>query len=254
MSAAAVSAQTRVIPRHVLDSIADPPVERLESLEFDREEAELGEIRDDAAPVQTVFRITNRGDSPVTVRRTSTSCGCTAALHDTLGIAPGKTAEIRVFYNPKGQAGHQLRKVYVYTDKSQTHPSAVLSLKVDVVPGAVPRGYPQAMGPLACSRKEVRFRLEKGQERATERISCLNTGDSPLRLAAMEGFLPAWAEMRTEPETMAPGTAGDIVIVIDRGRLPEGRSGGSAKIILDGIDTRPSQRTIEIFYELENED
>lgn len=254
MSAATVSAQTRVIPRHVLDSIADPPVERLESLEFDREEADLGELRDDDAPVQTVFRMTNRGDSPITVRRTSVSCGCTAVLHDTLATAPGKTTEIRVFYNPKGQAGPQLRKVYVYTDKVQAHPSAVLSLKVKVVPGAVPRGYPQAMGPLACSRKEVHFRLGRGQEKATERISCLNTGDAPLRPAAMEGFLPAWVRFRTEPETIEPDATGDIVITVDRSRLPEDRSEGSAKIIVDGIPTRPSQRTIEIFYELENED
>ena len=240
-------AQRGAVSAKVLDSIANPPVDTLSTLVFDRLLVDLGELKDDAEPVRTVFRATNGGSSPLSLKRAASSCGCAVALCDTLPIAPGGSTEICVIYNPKGQNGHQLRKVYVYTDKSSVHPSAVIAVEAMVTPGAVPRGLPYKMGTLFCSRTSVSFRLEKGQSRATERISCMNTGHSSLRLSVMPGFLPAWLSMRTEPETIAPGGTGDIVLVVDRSGLPSAE--GTAKIILDGIEERPSQRTIEIFYE-----
>lgn len=244
-------AQRLAVPVRVLDSIANPPVDTLAGLVFDRDVVDLGELRDDAAPVRTVFRATNEGSSALSLKRAASSCGCTVALCDTVPIAPGGSSEICVIYNPKGQSGHQLRKVYVYTDRSPVHPSAVIAVEATVTPGAVPRGLPYMMGTLACSRTAVTFRFEKGQTRVTERISCMNTGHSALRLSAMAGFLPTWLSMRTEPETIEPGGTGDIVLVAEKSRLPGAE--GSAKIILDGIDSRPSQRTIEIFYETNNE-
>lgn len=244
-------AQRGAVPVRVLDSIANPPVDTLSSLVFDRTGVDLGDLRDDSAPVRAVFRATNEGSSDLSLRRVASSCGCAVALCDTVPIPPGGSSEICVIYNPKGQSGHQLRKVYVYTDKSSVYPSAVIAVEATVTPGAVPRGLPYKMGTLFCSRTSVSFRLEKGQTRAKERISCMNAGTSPLRISAMSGFLPEWLSMRTEPETIAPGGTGDIVLVVDRSRLPSDE--GMAKVILDGIEERPSQRTIEIFYETDNE-
>lgn len=244
-------AQREAVPARVLDSIASPPVDTLASLVFDRTRVDLGELRDDSALVRAVFRAANEGSSDLSLRRVASSCGCAVALCDTVPIPPGASTEICVIYNPKGQSGHQLRKVYVYTDKSTVHPSAVIAVEATVVPGAVPRGLPYKMGTLFCSRTSVRFHLEKGQTRATERISCMNKGASPIRISAMPGFLPDWLSLRTEPETIAPGGTGDIVLVIDGSGLPSAE--GTAKIILNGIDARPSQRTVEIFYETDNE-
>ena len=246
-----LSAQRSTVPVHVLDSIANPPVDTLASLVFDRLLVNLGELKDDAEPVRTVFRATNMGSSALSLRRVASSCGCAVALCDTLPIAPGGSTEICVIYNPKGQSGRQLRKVYVYTDKSSVHPSAVIAVEATVTPGAVPRGLPYKMGTLFCSRTSVSFRFENGQARATERISCMNKGSSPIRISAMPGFLPEWLSLRTDPETIEPGGTGDIVLVVDRSRLPSAE--GTAKVILNGIDARPSQRTVEIIYETENE-
>lgn len=249
---AAASAQGGIIvPRHVLDSIANPPVDALPGLVFDREAADLGELRDDSAPVSVIFLLTNCGNEPVSVRRISTSCGCTTAVHDTLGITPGASTEIRVFYNPKGQSGVQTRKIYIYTDRSPLHPSAALSLRVNVVPGAVPQGFPVVIGSLACSRRSVSFSLVPGQARAVERISCRNIGKSPLRLTAMDGFCPAWLSFRTEPETIAPGGEGDIVLSLKVPELPAERQSGSAAVVVVGVEGRPSQRTFEVYYEFE---
>lgn len=245
------SAQGIVVPQHLLDSIANPPIERLESLKFDKETVDLGELRDDAEPVSVTFVLTNRGNAPVSLRRVSTSCGCTTAVHDTLGIAPGASTRIRVFYNPKGQGGRQTRKVYLYTDHSLAHPSAALSLKVNVLPGAVPQGFPVVMGTLACSRRSVNFRLGPEQERVVERISCRNVGKTPLRLTALAGFCPEWLGFRTEPETIQPDGEGDIILSVEGSKLPQGRRNGSAAVVVSGIDGRPSQRTLDVYYEIE---
>lgn len=243
-------AQGIVVPQSVLDSIANPPLERVAGLVFDRECFDLGEIRDDSEPVQVTFTLTNEGDSPISVQRISSSCGCTTALHDTAAVLPGASAEIRAFYNPRGQSGRQTRKIYVFTDRSAVHPAAALALKVNVVPGAVPAGFQVVMGHLACSRNVVRLSLEQGEEKTVERVAVRNLGKSPLRPKPVEGFCPEWLGFRCEPETVAPGADADMVLTLDRRKMPEGQTEGNAAVILDIPGVRPSQRTLNVSWSI----
>lgn len=244
------SAQGIVVPQHLLDSIANPPIERLECLKFDKETVDLGEIREDAEPVQAVFTLTNEGEKPVSILRISTSCGCTTALHEKSSIAAGASTQIRLFYNPKSQSGKQTRKAYIYTDASPAHPSAALSLKVKVLPGELPQGFPVLMGSLALSRKDVCFRFAPGEEKAVERIVCRNIGRKELRLRALDGFCPTWLKFRTEPQVILPGAEAEIILAANAQELPSEARTGFALVVINGLGGKPSERTLNVNYEL----
>ena len=62
-------------------------------------------------------------------------------------------------------------------------------------------------------------------------------------------MLPSYASFRTEPETIAPGTEADLVITIDVAKLPKQKGDLQFPLLIEGIGTRPSERTIQVIIE-----
>ena len=60
-------------------------------------------------------------------------------------------------------------------------------------------------------------------------------------------MIPRYAKLHTEPSVIAPGQAADVVITID-GKLmpPTVKTEFSFPIVVDGINTKPSERTIQV--------
>ena len=54
-----------------------------------------------------VFKISNKGNEPLVVYKTSGSCDCVAAVVTKEMIAPGKEADITTYFNTKGRKGSQ---------------------------------------------------------------------------------------------------------------------------------------------------
>ena len=80
-------------------------------VEFDETVFDFGTVRESAAPVQTVFVMTNKGPVPVAILSASTTCGCSKAEYPTKPVEPGKTAKIKVKFNPAGKHGEINREI-----------------------------------------------------------------------------------------------------------------------------------------------
>ena len=101
------------------------------------------------------------------------------------------------------------------------------------------------MGKLRLRRKVVQFKELTKTIRSTERIVCANSGETPLKLSAL--ILPDYAQLRVEPEVIPPGGEADIVITVNGLLLPATtKDVFSFSILLDGLDVRPSDRTIQV--------
>ena len=74
----------------------------------------------------------------------------------------------------------------------------------------------QHMGHLRLTRKQVSF--SRAGKTTIERIACANSGDHPLKLNAL--LLPSCLKFYTEPAVLAPGQEGDLVITLDKAKLP----------------------------------
>ena len=237
---------------HILDSIANPPLEKNPFLLFEQNEISGERISEDDPPKAYTFFFRNIGNKPLSITEVNTSCGCAVAEYAQTSIAPGQQGKVIVRYNPKDHPGVFKRRIYVYTNFSNVHPSARLTISGEVSPTKNKwRDYPVAMGSLHLKRNVVRFNEIGSNTQQVERIECINGGDLPLRLSAMTGMKPIWLTFRTDPEVIAPGEIADLVVEIDGKRLPlESTKQIEYSLLLDGINIRPSQRSLRVIIKM----
>ncbi len=243
-----VGAQATDPLEDILDSIANPPLDKNPSLLFEQYEIQGERMSEDDPPKAYTFFFRNVGNKPLSITQVNTSCGCAVAEYAQAPIAPGKKGKIIVRYHPKDHPGAFKRRIYVYTDFSNVHPSARLTISGEVSPTKDKwRDYPVAMGSLYLKRNVMRFNGMAPNTQQIERIECINGGDLPLRLSAMAGMKPVWLTFRTEPEVIAPGEIADLVVEIDGKHLPsESMKQIEYSLLLDGINIRPSQRSLRV--------
>lgn len=86
-------------------------------IKFESTSHDFGTIHEKDGRVTAVFDFTNTGDAPLTiVTVTNGGCGCTKPSFPLEPIAPGKTGEIKITFDPKGRRGEFNRTVKVKTN------------------------------------------------------------------------------------------------------------------------------------------
>lgn len=93
-------------------------------IKTERDTVDLGVVKY-GEKKHAIFKITNRGDSPLIIRDVRTSCGCTNASWDKHPVKPGKTTEISVVFEP-----NSLGKFIKSIDLLCNIPEQVYSLKI----------------------------------------------------------------------------------------------------------------------------
>ncbi|MDR2231756.1 MAG: DUF1573 domain-containing protein [Tannerella sp.] len=77
---------------------------------------DFGQVQESGGAVSHVFTVLNNGELPLVISRVVASCGCTIPEWTKEPIAPGKTGDIKVSYNPTGQAGPFTKTISVYSN------------------------------------------------------------------------------------------------------------------------------------------
>lgn len=77
---------------------------------------DFGKIQETAGAVSHTFKVTNTGDAPLVLTRVIASCGCTTPEWTKEPIAPGKTGDIKITFNPKDRPGPFVKTVSVYSN------------------------------------------------------------------------------------------------------------------------------------------
>jgi hypothetical protein len=87
-------------------------------ISFEEEEHDFGTIVD-GTPVETVFKYTNTGKSPLVVSNIKSTCGCTVPEDwNKDPLAPGETGHFTVKFNGKG--ANQVTKTVTLTTNTQS--------------------------------------------------------------------------------------------------------------------------------------
>ena len=115
-----------------------------------------------------------------------------------------------------------------------------------VLPGAdMWARYPHKMGALRLKQAKASIMEVKPGTQPSARILCGNSGDKPLRITSL--LLPPYARLTTEPEVLEPGDEADLVITIIADLIPATMPETfTFPVILEGLDARPSDRTIQV--------
>lgn len=92
---------------------------------------DFGQIEEDEGKVSVTFTIKNAGDAPLVITRVIASCGCTTPEWTREPIAPGKSGDIKVTYNPQGRPGPFSKTISVYSNGKTG--SFVLTIRGEVI-------------------------------------------------------------------------------------------------------------------------
>lgn len=108
-------------------------------ISFSEEEWDFGKIKEDERPVH-IFTIKNIGRQELIINRVRASCGCTATMLSSDNIPAGKSAELKVTFNPTGYNG--LVKKYIYIESNDAQLSkAKITIIADVEPIPSPKAF-----------------------------------------------------------------------------------------------------------------
>ena len=94
---------------------------------------DFGDIKESAGPASHVFTVMNNGELPLVISRVVASCGCTTPEWTKEPIAPGKTGQIKVTYNPAGRPGKFVKTISVYSNGKADGGNDVLTIRGNVI-------------------------------------------------------------------------------------------------------------------------
>ena len=224
-------------------------------LAFKIRTVDFGTIYESDSAKTFSFQFRNVAKEGVVLQNISANCGCIYSFCEKYEYNPGEEGVLQIKFNPKGRSGTVDKNVFVYAmtaddfysdidgDRKSPMLVAKLTLLGNVVDMNEWRHLPVAMGDLRLKRKTVLFEPIRPGTSPQMRIMCANVGTLPLKLSSK--LLPEFMKFGTEPSEIAPGEEGDIVITIDGDKLPkDGKNKYS--ILVDGVEGRISDRTIEI--------
>lgn len=104
------------------------------AIEFAETTHEFGNISEDGGPVTCKFAFRNTGNAPLVIVTASASCGCTKPKFPPKPIEPGKSGEVSVTYNPRGNRGEFDKTVTVRTNIKGRAGKTVLHITGAVIP------------------------------------------------------------------------------------------------------------------------
>lgn len=173
----------------------------------------FGTIAEADGPASHTFTINNPGDSPLVITRVTASCGCTQPEWSKEPIAPGKTGEVKVTYNPKGRPGPFYKTISIFSNGKKG--SYSLAIKGNVTPKTAQPVliYPYAIGDLKLQSKTVLYSSIRADETMGEKISIINEGKTTLTVHL--GKVPHFLTVQTHPAQLAPGETGEITLLMD---------------------------------------
>lgn len=243
-----MNAQIRIIPRHELDSRANPRLSAdSSSLKFDIRHIVAEPMSEDDAPARFSYRLTNVGKEQMHIKRLTSTCSCAVPVSDRRVIPPGETSVITVTYDPKGHPGKFERRIFLYTQEGNS-PAAILKLSVDVKDSEdFSTLYRFRKGSVRLRRDKVNFTAGR---RGVERIPFVNLSGKDLKLECDMDMLPSCLGFSTQPQVLKDRQEGEIIIEFDpqKGQVRE-----SMMIILKDVSLTPSGAAIKVeISDLEN--
>lgn len=173
----------------------------------------FGTIGESDGLASHIFTIKNTGNGPLVITRITASCGCTQPEWTKEPIAPGKTGEVKVTYNPKGRPGPFYKTIAIYSNGKKG--SFSLGIKGNVTPKEAQPIliYPYSIGDLKLQTKNVLYSTVRPEETLGEKINIINEGKTSLNIHL--GKTPHYLNVVANPTKLAPGETGEISILMN---------------------------------------
>jgi hypothetical protein len=185
-------------------------------IRVDKSTHDFGNIGEADGLATHVFSIKNTGTEALVITRVTASCGCAHPDWTKEPVAPGKTGEVTVSYNPKGRPGPFHKSIAVFSNaknnrallyvKGYVQPKPAVATQPSVI-------YPYSIGDLKLQTKSIIHNGVRPGEFVEEKILVRNEGEGLIEVSF--GKMPPYIKAQIRPDTLAAGENGEITIVFD---------------------------------------
>ncbi len=168
------------------------------------EEWDFGKIKEDERP-EHIFTLKNTGREELIISRIRASCACTATMLSSDHVLPGKSAELKVTFNPTGYNGMVKKDVYLESNDPQ-----LPNTKIVVIAEVEPIPSPQAF----ISNSQWDLGLISQGDTPTFTFTIENKGDLDLIIEKIDVF--EYIKHNLEiPLDILPGEKKEIIFTYD---------------------------------------
>ncbi|CAG0966392.1 DUF1573 domain-containing protein [Geobacter sp.] len=170
-----------------------------------------------------VFRLINKGDAPLTITKTRTSCGCTVASVSSKTIAPGKSTELKITFDSASFGGKVSKTITVESNDPAT-PTTTLTIKGTINEELVVTPRQLNLGQTKVgSSKELSVALE-------------NHGERTIRILSVTTPMPQ-VKAISKKQTLKPGETAQVNVTVTP--RPEDRFLSGFLVVATDIPGKP---------------
>lgn len=148
--------------------------------------------------VEHVFILKNKGNAPLSIKKTNTSCGCTVAVVSSPVIQPGKSGEIKTTFDSTNFTGKVNKSVSVESDDPQK-PVFTLTVKGTVAEEIV------------ISPRQVNFGKFKAGTVPEQTLTVENKGSKKVSFSDVKSSIPQ-ITVTLSKNALSPSESGTIRI------------------------------------------
>lgn len=191
------------------------------------------------------FEIKNTGDGPLVITRVTASCGCTQPEWTKQPIAPGKTGNVKVTYNPKGRPGPFYKTISIFSNGKKG--SYTLAIKGNVTPKQLSPVliFPYSIGDLKMQTKTILYSSIRPDETLGEKISVKNEGKTTLTIH--KGKTPHYLTVDIRPTQLAPGEVGEITLLLSAKDVKrKGRITADIPLTIESIGHKEAEGKVHV--------
>lgn len=191
------------------------------------------------------FTVKNTGNSPLVITRITASCGCTQPEWSKEPIAPGKSGEVKVTFDPKGRPGPFYKTVSVFSNGKKGSYNLAIKGNVTPKPAQPAFTYPYSIGDLKLHTKTILYSSIRQDDSLGEVISIKNESTAPMTIEL--GKVPHYLITQVNPATLQPDEVGQITILMDAKEVKhKGRVSTELPVIVRGSAQKEVSGSIKI--------
>ena len=158
----------------------------------------------------TAFKFTNEGTVPLILNNVRASCGCTTPKWTREPVAPGKSGEIQVSYDPKNRPGAFAKTVTVQSNAENSTVILRISGSVEEREKTVAELYPRQIGELRVKTNHISFSKMFTGSSKTEEMELVNDTNEPIQVGYRN--VPEHIAVKVEPETIPANGKGKLIV------------------------------------------
>lgn len=177
---------------------------------FDKTEHDYGTFKEAAGLQTTTFKFTNKGSVPLVLSNVRASCGCTTPKWTREPVAPNKTGEIQVSYNPKNRPGSFNKSITISSNAENA--TVMLRIKGTVAQRekTLAEKYPRKIGDLRVKTNHISFAKLVQNAVETKELELINDTDKPVVVGLQT--VPKHMTAKVEPATIPAKGQGKLVV------------------------------------------